>query len=246
MLSVKCKEKKHIYLNIKCWDITHFLFIIISMIFLLFVISYSILLSIYYHKVGTIKIINSQTRVNTNYEFFTNIISIIIYFLAFFLFYYTDEDETIYKIGNYIIICVFSLILLIHSYNYVLYYNKIINYFVIYSWAFIFWFNVSLILKHYLDISDIILFVLICWIVLIIILYFLGEYKIEYYLTEANVLEAKTIKEIEIFTYQLLLIVSDNSMKAKTLLTGLLQSLKDFFQNNPELYEKYEKFEQIK
>ena len=132
---------------------------------------------------------------------------------------------------------------MIHTYYFVLYYNKILNYFIVFSWAFIFWFNITLILKHYLDISDIILFVLIGWIVLIIILYFLGEYKIEYYLTEANVLEAKTIKEIEIFTSQLLLIVSDNSMKAKTLLTGLLQSLKDFFQNNPELYEKYEKFE---
>ena len=246
MLSIKCTNKKHIYLNIKCWAIGHFLFIILSMIFLLFIIIYSILLSIYYHKVGTIKIINSLTRVNTNYEFFANIITLIIYFLGFFLFYYTNEEDTIYKIGNYIIICVFSLILMIHDYYYVLYYNNIINYFVIYSWGFIFWFNASLILKYYLDISDIILFVLIGWIVIVIIIYFLGQYKIEYYLTEANVLEAKTIKEIEIFTSQLLLIVSDNSMKSKTLLTGLLQSLKDFFQNNLELYEKYEKFESNK
>ena len=243
MLSIKCTKKKHIYLNIKCWDIEHFLLTIISMIFLLFSIIYSILLSIYYHKVGTIKIINSQTRINSNYEFITNIISIIIYFLGFFLFYYTDEDKTIYKIGNYIVICIFSLILMIHTYYFVLYYNKILNYFIVFSWSFIFWFNITLILKHYLDISDIILFVLIGWTVIIIILYFLSEYKVEYYLTEANVLEAKTIKEIEIFVSKLLLIVSDNSMKSKTLLTGLLQSLKDFFQNNPELYEKYEKFE---
>ena len=81
---------------------------------------------------------------------------------------------------------------------------------------------------------------------LILIIKTLTKNRIEYFLTEANVLEAKTIKEVEMFTFNLLLIASNNDIQSKTLLIGLTKSLKDFFSNNNELYEKFNKFENNK
>jgi len=135
-----------------------------------------------------------------------------------------------------------SIVLLLYCYNHVLYYSDDMNIIVLYGWSFIAWYCLCLIAKHYLDISDIILFVFIGWLVIGSFLYILEKYRIEYYLTEANVLEAKNLKEVEMFSKNLLKIVSNNSIQAKTLLRGLTYSLVDFFENNSELYEKYEKF----
>ena len=247
LVSLKCENDKHIFLNVKCWsDILHIIIAIASILFLSLCIIYSELLSIYYYRIGTIKVISNQTRINSNHEIFSNNLAIISYVIGFLSKFYFDDKKIIYKIGNRVIISTLGFILMIHAYKYVLYYDYILNLFSVFGWAFVSYFSIILILKHYLDITDIILFVIIGWGIICLILYFLGEYKIEYILTEANILEVGNIKDIEIFTFQLLKIVSDNSMKSKTLLTGLLQSLKDFFQNNPELYEKYEKFESNK
>ena len=67
-------------------------------------------------------------------------------------------------------------------------------------------------------------------------------YNTENYLIQANILEASSIKQIEKFTYNLLDIVSHNTIKSKTLVSGIINSIEEFFESQPEIYEKYENF----
>ena len=64
----------------------------------------------------------------------------------------------------------------------------------------------------------------------------------EYYLTEFNIFEANNLKDIEMFTNYLQSIAMDNSSKSKTILIGLIKTLNDYFENNPEISHKYQKF----
>ena len=243
LLTVKCNNKKHIYLNIECYkNFNHFLIVIISMIFLVMIIIYSILLSIYYHEIGSIKGINYLIGINSNLEFLSNILGIISFFLTYFLKYYMNSVKIEYRIINRIYIFISSIILAIYSYKSVFYYNNQFNNLNMYSWALISWYSLSLLLKKWFNFTNCILLVFIGWIIIIIFIYILNLSKNEYYLTEFNVLEANNLKDIEMFTSNLLNIAMDTSIKSKTLLIGLLKTLNDFFENNPEINAKYQKF----
>ena len=243
LLTLKCNNKKHIFLNIECYkNLVHLLILNLSMFFLGFIIIYSILLSIYYHEIGSIKGINCLIGINSNLEIYSNFLGIIAFFLAFFLEYNIDSVKIEYRIINRVYIFISSFILAIYSYNSVFYYNNQFNNLNIYSWALISWYSLCLLLKRWFNFTNCILLVLIGWIIIIIFIYILNLSKIEYYLTEFNVLEAKNLKDIEMFTSNLLNIAIDTSIKSKTLLIGLLKTLNDFFENNPELNDKYQKF----
>ena len=85
LLSTNCKKDYHIYLNLKCYSsMIHIIIVIFSMFFLFFIVIYSLLLSIYYFEIGGIKGINSLTRINSNFETYTILLSIIAYFLIYF------------------------------------------------------------------------------------------------------------------------------------------------------------------
>ena len=243
LLTIKCNNKNHIFLKIECYkNLFHILIVIISMFFLFIIIIYSILLSIYYYEIGSIKGINNLIGINSNLEFLSNFLGIISFFLAYFLEYYLDSVKKEYETINRLYVFLSSFILAIYSYQSVFYYNTQYNNLNIYSWALISWYSLCLLLKKWFNFTNCILLVLIGWIIIIILIYILNLLKTEYYLTEFNVLEAKNLKEIEIFTSNLLNIVIDTSIKAKTLLAGLLKTLNDFFENNPELNDKYQKF----
>ena len=243
MLTTKCENSKHIYLNVKCYSNSfHLIIVIVSMLFLFFIVIYSIILSIYYYEIGGIKGVNSRTRINSNYELYTNFYGIISFFIGYFLQYYSKGSKLLFRIGNRIYIFLCSFILATYSYNRVLYYNVKVNNLNIYCWSLISWYSFSLILKRILKITNCILLVLIGWLINSIIIFMLTLSKQEYYLTEFNILEAKNLKDIEMFTSNLLNISMDTSIKSKTLLIGLIKTLHDYFDNNPELYDKYKKF----
>ena len=68
MLSIKCKDSKHIFLNIKCLKGYHLFIVIFSFFCLFSSLLYSLLLSIFYYQVGGIKTHNFLKRVQCNYE----------------------------------------------------------------------------------------------------------------------------------------------------------------------------------
>ena len=243
MLTTKCEENKHIFLDVKCYsNFSHLIIVIVSMFFLFFIIIYSIMLSIYYYEIGGIKGVNSNAKINSNYEFYSNLLGIISFFIGYFIEYYSKGYKLLFRIVNRIYIFIGSFFLAVYSYNRVLHYNPKLNNLNIYCWSLVSWYSFSLILKQIFDITNCVLLVLIGWLINSIIIFILTLSHKEYYLTEFNILEAKTLKDIEMFTSNLLNIAMDNSNKSKTLLIGLIKTLQDYFENNPELYDKFKKF----
>ena len=243
LLSTNCKKDYHIYLNLKCYSsMIHIIIVIFSMFFLFFIVIYSLLLSIYYFEIGGIKGINSLTRINSNFETYTILLSIIAYFLIYFIQYQLDESYINYTIVINIYICLSSYFLGIYLYKRVLFYNNKINNLNYYIYPLISWYTFILIIKKILSISNSILLVIIGWLILLIFFIILKYIVMEYYLTEFNIFEAKSLKEIEMFTNHLQTIAMDNSSKSKTLLIGLIKTLNDYFENNPEITDKYQKF----
>ena len=243
LLSTNCKQDYHIYLNLKCYsNIIHIIIVFLSMFLLLFVIIYSFLLSIYYFEIGGIKGINSLTRINSNYETYFLLFSIISYFIIYFIKYYLDDSKINYTIFNNIYICISSYILGVYCFKRVLFYNNKINSLNFYICPIISWYSFILILKKILSISNSILLVIVGWLIIFIFFRILKYSYMEYYLTEFNIFEAKTLKDIEMFTNNLQTIAMDNSSKSKTLLIGLIKTLNDYFENNPEITDKFQKF----
>ena len=92
MLTTKCEENKHIFLDVKCYsNFSHLIIVIVSMFFLFFIIIYSIMLSIYYYEIGGIKGVNSNATINSNYELYSNLLGIISFFIGYFLEYYSKR-----------------------------------------------------------------------------------------------------------------------------------------------------------
>ena len=113
MLTTKCKDSKHIHLDLECWkDVAHIVLGVLSVLLIVICIIYSELLAIYYNQISSIKFNHILHSINSNYHLFSNTLSIICYFLGYFLEYYTDENKMIYKIGIRIFICIISIVLL--------------------------------------------------------------------------------------------------------------------------------------
>jgi len=243
MLSIKCEKSKHIYFKYKCFDdYIHILIVFFSLLSLFSCLIYSFLLSLFYYQVGGIKTQDLLKRVNCNFEFYVNFLSMIYYFISFYLQYYTKELQTFYFLYNRFFFFLFTLFLFLYMYFNVFYYDRRINAINLYGWGFLWWYSVGLLLKKSFKIKDISIFVIVGMVCICFILFFLDGYNTEYYLTQANILESKSIKQIEQFTYNLLDIVSQNTIKSKTLVSGIINSIEEFFKSQPEIYEKYENF----
>ena len=111
LLFSKCKHKKHQLLEIECFsNITHVLISVASVINLIFYLLFSLAMSLYYNEIGTLSNANVKTRINCNYEIFSNIAKIIIFIIQYIFLNYIDANkhESVYLIfqGYIFINCV--------------------------------------------------------------------------------------------------------------------------------------------
>jgi len=65
------------------------------------------------------------------------------------------------------------------------------------------------------------------------------ELQEEFLLTEFNIFEAKSLKEIELFNLKLFNLMNMRSMKNKTLLVGIIKKFEELVKTNEEMKEKY-------
>ena len=243
MLSIKCENSRHIFLGSKCFsDISHLVYVAFSIFSLLSFLFYSFLLSLFYYRVGSTKGQDLLIRVNCNYEFYVNILTILYYFFSFYLYNYTKDTQSNFQLYNRIIFFCISLFLFLYIYFEVFFYNKIVNALNLYGWGFLCWYSMALLLKTAFEIKDVSIFVFIGMIGICFILFYLDKYNTEYYLTQSNILEANSIKTIEKFTYNLLDITTQTTVKSKTLVSGIINSIEEFFKTQSEIYEKYNNF----
>ena len=241
LLSTHCIGGSHKYLQVECykhWQ--HIVFVVISMFNILFFVMLSIGLSIYYNEIGSINETKATSRINCNYELYSNIAKIIMFILSYFVKTYTNNDK-VYVIIVQTSIFITSLVFVFYVYKAVLFDDNRINITILFGWAFISWSTLVLGVKTVLGVADTTLFHFIGWAVIAIIIFLLREYKEEYLLTDFNIFEAKNLKEIELFKQKLLSLMSERSLKSKTLLVGIVKKFDEFAKGIPELEEKFSK-----
>ena len=241
LMSTNCKENKHVFLDVECYkNLDHLFITVASMVNLIFFLVLSIGLSIYYNEIGAINENKVGSRINCNYEIYMNISKILMFVLAYFIQFHFD-DKKVYKVILQAYIFFNSLFFSIYVYKSVLYYDSRINVITQFGWVFVCWYNFIILMKTLLNINDTTIFHILGWIVIGFSLILLEEYRQEYLLTDFNIFEAKTLKEIELFNITLFNLMNQRSVKAKTLLIGIIKKFEEYVKNSPELHEKYNK-----
>ena len=241
LLITNCNNEynKHIFLNKKCYkDTLHIIFFILSIINCLFLTIYCNILSVYYNQIGSVSENNQTGRINCLYEFYSLICKNILFIFAYILKYKSD-DKNILRYIMQILIFLISLSFSLYCYKNVYYYDNRLNTLCLYGWCFITWYSFVIILKCLLGIYDTSIFHISGWILIIFILYYIEEHKEEYLLTDFNIFEANSLKEIEIFNNKIFNLISVRSIKNTTLLLGLIEKFERYFKTLPEMNDKY-------
>ena len=246
LLFSNCHNNNHDLLNIKCFtNITHILISVASVINLIFFLLFSLAMSLYYNEIGTLSNANVKTRINCNYEILSNIVKIVIFILQYILLNYLDFEKykiylLVFQALIFIICCIFTY----YVYKTVFFQDQRMNLMVHFGWLFTAWFALAIFAKTLCDIKDITIFMIIGWLILGIIYYFILKFREEFLITDFNILEAKEIKEIEVFKETLLNLLFENNYKSKIYLTGFIKKFEENLKTMPELNEKYQKLTQ--
>ena len=241
IMFTNCNGGVHHYLQVSCFsDISHILISFASIFNFIFFLLFSLAMSLYYNEIGTLSNANVKTRINCNYEIYANIAKIIIFILEYIVQNHTNKSK-IYLILLEVYIFLNALFFSVYVYKSVLFHDERMNLIVHFGWVFTAWFSLVIAVKTLLNIEDSTIFILFGWLMIGIIYYRLILENNEYYVTDFNILEAKEIKEIEIFKERLLNLLDDSSLRAKTILIGYIKRFEEMIGTYPELKEKYEK-----
>ena len=241
IMFTNCSGGMHKYLKTKCFsDTSHVLISFASIFNFIFYLLFSLAMSLYYNEIGTLSNANVKTRINCNYEIYANIAKIIIYILEYVIENHTNKSKLLLiLLEAYIFLN--SLFFSYYVYKTVLFHDERMNLIVHFGWVFTAWFSLVITIKTALNIEDSTIFIVFGWLMLGYIYHQIIISNNEYYVTDFNILEAKEIKEIEIFKERLLNLLDDSSYRAKTLLIGYIKRFEEMLGTIPELKEKYDK-----
>ena len=240
-MSTNCKKGVHKFLDVKCFkNIEHLLMFGASVINLIFYLVLSITLSIYYNEIGSINEDKVCSRINCNYEIYMNICKILMFIFSYFVQYYSDGKK-IYVTILQIYIFFNSLLFSVYVYRYVLFFDEKMNLIIQYGWVFVTYFAFIMVMKTLLDIEDTTIFHILGWIILAFTLYYINDYRKEYLLTDINILDSKSLKEIELYIQTLLNLMNQRSVKSKTIIIGIIKKFEEIMKSSPDLTEKFTK-----
>lgn len=244
ILSTKCPNGVHYFLGTTCYSgVEHLIFTIISIINLVYWVGMSIILSIYFNEIGSINETKVLARVNTSYEIYTNISKISMFIFAYLIKHLSpdqaENQDNTYRLILQIYMMINCVSFAVYVYKSVLFYDLRINATILYGWIFVSWFSVVIFLKNLLKINDTSIFHLIGWLIISAIVYYMKELQEEYLLTDFNIFDAKSLKEIELFNLKLFNLMNMRSIKNKTLLVGIIKKFEELVKTNEEMKEKY-------
>ena len=246
IMFTKCDNGIHQILNVQCFsDTSHILISVASIFNFIFYLLFSLAMSLYYNEIGTLSNANVKTRINCNYEIYANISKIIIYIIEYVIENHTNRNKLfLILLDSYIFLN--SLFFSFYVYKTVLFHDERMNLIVHFGWVFTAWFSLVIAIKTAFNIEDSTIFIVFGWLMIGIIYYRIILTNNEYYITDFNILEAKEVKEIEIFKERLLNLLDDSSIRAKTVLIGYIKRFEEMLLTYPELKEKYDKITQDK
>ena len=240
LMFTNCEHGIHKYLHVKCYsNISHNLITFVSVFNFIFYFLFSLAMSFFYNEIGTLSNANVKTRINCCYEIYANLAKITIFIIEYIIENHTKRTKP-FLIGLEAVIFIVSLIFSFYVYKTVLFHDERMNLIVHFGWVFMVWFSFVITIKTALNIEDSTIFIIFGWIMIGVIYHQIILDNNEYYVTDFNILEAKEIKEIEIFKERLLNLLDDSSYRSKTLLIGYIKRFEEMLVTYPELKEKYE------
>ena len=241
MIIIRCSNGKHKYLEIKCYELEHLIYLVITLFLLITLLTYSFFLSLYYYEIGTIQDKNHLCRTNCYYETLENILSEFCFFSSYIVFHYMNDDK-IYRLIYKIIILLNCLIIAIYYHKKVFYFNHKLNIISINGWYFTIWYLILLLIKELFEVINILILLIIGWLIIILFNYFNYHYTIMKCLTESYIFDTDSIKYVEMFSFYLLEKANENIIASKVLLKGIINSFEEYLTTSIELNEQYQKF----
>ena len=217
--------------------ITLIISIIYSLVFMLGII----LSSIHINDMGTINGSNVKSKINNNFTLVIVIIKQILFIFHFLLKFLIKNKNNWVLLIYQITFILFGIIISIYSYKELFYYNYLINYCFHFGCYYTTWFSICIFLKTLIKIHDITLFVIFGIIIITIGFYFNEKFKLFKLITEFNIFEVNSLKDIEIYNSTLLNLLRKNDHKSKILISGVIKRFEDYISNNEEFNEPYKK-----
>ena len=238
--SMLCLNQEHIFAKIKC-SFENLLFsitVIVCLIFSILMVIIVISMTLFINDIGCINGSNVNSKINSNYSSIIVIYKIILFFFAHILELFLGNNIMIVLIYN-ILFLLSNIFISIYTYRKVYYYNKTINTFHHYGWYYSTWLSICVFFKMILGIKDTTLFVIIGFILITFGTYFNDKYRQFKLLTELNILEGNSLKDIEVYNEILLELSKNNSHKSRTLIAGVVKRFEEYLVNSVELNEHY-------
>ncbi len=238
LLIFNCKDKKHIYLNIKCYsNIYHILMVIASVVGLLFIMIFNVLISIFYNQIGGILNQCSITQINTKYHNLESISNLILFVFAHMLEYY-ESKGSFRKIVRLIMLIIYTINIL-YIQKKIYFYKDIINILYLTGYGMSFWFCFTTLIYQILNLTDITISVFVGWIIYGFIIYNYIYYRNINSILSKNIFEFETIKELEMYSNNLLYLCNSNDFKTKAIINGIFETNEEYFKEFIEVYDKY-------
>ena len=238
-----CENGNHIYINAKCsMDNYYFLSsIIICIIFITIIFIRIIIISLYINDMGTLNGSNANSKINCKYTTLISIIKII-YFIMDYLINSKIKYNKIFFIFYQCLFIFINIIISIYVYRTLYYYNQTLNILHHYCWYYSTYFSILILLKNIIKIKNISIFIIFGLILVTIGLYF-NDKNIGFKLiTELNILQENSLKDIEIYNELLINLSKENNYNIRTLIAGVIKRFEELLSNNLELNENYNKF----
>ena len=198
--------------------------------------------SLYFNNIGSINGSNVKCRINCNFTILIFIIKLIYVFFHFMLNGLINGDKSYLLLyGYYFIFLLGNFSISVYTYKKLFYYNHLIHKFFFYGWLYTTWFSFCIFLKKLINIKDITLFVIIGLIIITVGFYYNSKYRTFKLITEFNIFEANSLKDIEIYITMLLTFFKAKDNKSKILISGVIKRFEEFISTNAELSEQYYK-----
>jgi len=241
--SILCYNDNNVITLCSFKNASFILSFILDIIYAIFMVLSLLFSSLYFNNIGMINGSNARCRINCNFTTIIVIIKLIYNIFNFILNIFIVEDRLNHEIYEYYLFIFFgNLFISIYTYKYLFYYNQIINNCFHYGWHFTTWFSFCIFLKKLIGINDITLYVIIGLIIIAIGFYYKYQNISFRIMTEFNIFENNSLKEIEIYNYLLLNLLKKKDFQNKVILAGIIKKFEEYLRTNEELSDQYHKF----
>ena len=237
----KCINDNHEFLLKPCYSNSlHLSILLLNFFFGLYTLLIIETFSLYNYQIGSLHEINNKTRtrINCDYDLYTVNIKIVIFALQYFYVkYYSNSD--IFKYVYQSLIFIFCFILSIYALKQVYFYNQNLNNLIHFSWFYVTWYTLCMLIKTIFSVTDSTIFIVLGWVIITIVLIYYNQYCYFKRITQINLFQEQSIVYIEKFIATLLDLYHSSRKIEKVLLLGVIKKLEDYIDTNPELNNIY-------